>query len=93
LAKNKTLERPRALVSIFARLIFQAAAFLNATRATLLPRAVGLLLNFAESWTARGPAYWRGMASGQHLVVKLASRVRRRAAGRLAIHTPAHCIC
>jgi hypothetical protein len=62
------------------------------TRATLPPRAVGLLLNFAESWTARGPAYWRGMASGQHrrkIGVEGAPR------GRLAGHlrTPAHCIC
>jgi hypothetical protein len=63
LAKKQTLQPPRAPVSIFARP--SAAAFLNATRATLPPRAVGLLLNFAESWTARGPAYWRGMASGQ----------------------------
>lgn len=59
----------------------RSPVFLNATRATLAARAAGLLLNFAESWTARGRAYWRGMASGQ----------QRRKIGvegaRLAIHT------
>lgn len=65
LAKNKRCSpHARAAVDFCASDICVGVSS-NATRATLQPRAVGLLLNFAESWTARGAAYWRGMASGQ----------------------------